>query len=166
MLSTSTYYGRNLSEAWEISCAWHVSQDVCSHQTWWRLDLWQFSHGANGEWHGWSMSVVGFRICFWGKQWNLCRIWDFNLDSVTPHSGCWYNVQIHTVHQSRKNLEILGFLLFLGGQCGLREGTPTTISTQSGGAEGCGGSCWTGWDDVVSTIVLEGFFEGCTTTIW
>ena len=141
MLSTSTYYGRNLSEAWEISCAWHVSQDVCSHQTWWRLDLWQFSHGANGEWHGWSMSVVGFRIFFWGKQWNLCRIWDFNLDSVTPplrmlmQRANTYSAPIATTSK-------------FSDFCGLPEGTPTTISTQSGGAEGCGGSCWTGWDDV------------------
>ena len=141
MLSTSTYYGRNLSEAWEISCAWHVSQDVCSHQTWWRLDLWQFSHGANGEWHGWSMSVVGFRIFFWGKQWNLCRIWDFNLDSVTPHSGCWYNVQIHTVHQS---LQPRNSRIFVAFRKALQQRLAPKVAVQKA-AEGLAGQVETMW---------------------
>lgn len=160
MLSTSTYYGRSLSEAWEISCAWHVSQDVCSHQTWWRLDLWQFSHGANGEWHGWSMSVVVFRIFFWAGSSEISAEFGISILILLPPTQDADTTCKYIQCTNRYNLEILRFL------CGLPEGTPTTISTQSGGAEGCGGSCWTGWDDVVSTRVLEGFFEGCTTTIW
>ncbi len=80
-------------EAWEMLFAWHVSQDVCPHPTWWRLDLWQFCHGANGGWwHCWSMSVVGFTT-FFGEAvkfpachvgWNLLRIRDFNLNFCHP----------------------------------------------------------------------------------